>query len=109
MVDTRKVLAQSKPAAGVLTDIYTVAALTSAIVSSIVICNRAPYGCTFSLSVAVAGAGDEEKQYLYYELPIEANDTFTATIGMTLDAADVVRGYSDYGNVAFNLFGMEST
>lgn len=109
MADARKVLAQYAPAAGMLTDIYTVALATSVVVSSLVICNRNPYDVEVRVAVAVAGAADVDKQYLYYDLPLPANETFIATIGITLAATDVVRGYSDVGNVAFNLFGMEST
>jgi len=46
---------------------------------------------------------------LYYDLPIEANDTFTATIGMTLATTDVVKVYAGTANVSFNLYGTEIT
>lgn len=77
-------------------------------VSTLSVCNRGT-ATTFRVSMAVAGAADDVKQYLYYDLPIGANDTFLATIGITLGETDVVRCYAASDNVSFNLFGIEST
>lgn len=41
MISTYKVLGQSAPAATTAVDLYTVPALTSTIVSTITVCNRA--------------------------------------------------------------------
>ena len=105
MSDTAKVLAQSIPAAGSLTNVYTAALM--AVVSSIKACNQSPYPTTFRISVAVAGAADSSKQYLYYDVAIPGNDTFTATEGWTLAATDVLRCQSANGSVSFNVFGIE--
>lgn len=109
MPDTRKTLGQSDPSAGSLTDLYTVPALTSTVVSSFVAANRNSYAAEFRMSVAVAGAADDLKQYLYYDFEIPANDTFIATIGMTLATTDIVRVYSQSGGISYNLFGLESS
>lgn len=109
MADTRKVLGQSNPAARTLTDLYTVPGAASVVVSSIVICNQSTADAKARVSVAVAGAADEPKQYLYYDLDVPGNETFIATIGITLAATDVVRVYSDTDYLSFNLFGLEST
>lgn len=109
MADTLKVLGQATPAAA-LTTLYTVPAATSTTVSSVVICNRSAGSLPFRLSVAVAGAADATKQYLYFDEPVAANDTFIATIGITLATTDVVRCYGDAGsNLSFNLFGVQVT
>lgn len=102
------VLAQNNPAAATSTDIYTVAAGKKAVVASIIVCNMGVAG-SFRISVAVAGLALAPKQYLYYDLPIDANDTFIATIGLTLGPADVVRVYASHVNMAFNLSGVELT
>lgn len=108
MAEAQKVLGQSSPAAGVLTDCYT--APSKAVVSSVFACNRSSIDDTLiRVSVAVAGAADEAKQYIYYDLPVLAADTFASTTGITLGAGDVVRCYSASGNVSFNLFGVEVT
>jgi hypothetical protein len=59
--------------------------------------------------VAVAGAVDNAKQYLFYDTAIAANTTVTVTIGITLGAADVVRVYATLATLSFNLFGVELT
>jgi hypothetical protein len=109
VADTFKVLGQSAPAATTLTDLYTVPAATSVTSSSIVVCNRGTTTAKFRVSVAIAGAVDANAQYLYYDRSLPANDTFTATLGITLAATDKVRVQADTANCSFNLFGVEVT
>lgn len=107
MAESLKVLGQVVPSATTLTTLYTVPSSTSTAISSLVICNQNNSQITFRISIAVAGAADNAKQYLYYNLPLLAYDTFVATIGQSLSAADVVRVYSDTANVSFNVTGVE--
>jgi len=107
MVEVYKVLAQLSPSATTLTTAYTVPGATSATISSIVICNTTVSSITFRISVQIAAAADNIKQYLYYDLPVEGNDTFIATIGITLATTDVVKVYASTTDVAFNIFGVE--
>lgn len=109
MAEALKVLGQIVPSANSLTAVYTVPALTQATVSSISICNQNATGIVFRISVAVNGAADDPKQYLYYDLPLLENDTFVATVGMSLAAGDVIRVRSNTANVSFNVFGVELT
>ena len=109
MAETRKVLYQIVPGAASLTDSYVVPGSTQAIVSSIVISNNSATPTAFRISVAIAGAADNSKQYLYYDTPIAGNDTFVATIGITLGAADKIRVYATLATLAFNVFGVELT
>jgi hypothetical protein len=109
MAEAHKPLAQTNPSAATLTDSYTVPSATSAVVSSIVICNRGGTETSIRISVAVGGAANDNKQYLYYDLPLPANDTFIATIGVTLAATDVIRVYAADAQVSFNIFGVEIT
>ena len=110
MPETKKILGQLDAPMAALTDFYTVPANTQVVSSSIVVCNRDPNNaCSFRLSVAKGGAADDLKQYLYYGLICPQAQTFIATIGITLSAGDVVRGWSELGNMSFNLFGVEIT
>jgi len=108
MADLVKVLAQSQPAITNLTDLYTVPGGRTTVISSVTVCNLGA-NSSWRLSIAIAGAVDSPKQYLYYDMPHTANDTFIATIGITLSAGDIVRIYSGSGNISFNLFGVEET
>ena len=107
MPTTYKVLGQSSPLATTETLLYVVPSATTAIGSSIIIANRGTSVVTFRVSIAVSGAVTTNKDYLYYDLPIGANDTFIATIGITLATTDEVRVYASNTNLSFSLYGSE--
>jgi hypothetical protein len=109
MTDTILVLGQSMPTANTLTTLYTVPAATSATISSITICNHSSTPDTFNLSIAPGGASDTPSQYIYYELYLDGNDTFIATVGFTMATTDVVRVLSLNGTSSFSLFGVQIT
>lgn len=104
--ETRKVLAQASPTIGILTNVYTVAALTQAVISTLTVCNRGS-ATNFRISIAINGAVDVASQYIYYDVYIEDQETFASTIGITLGPGDVVRLYSGNGLLTINLFGVE--
>jgi len=109
MALTLKVLGQVAPAATTATDLYTVPGATSTVVSTLLVCNRGATSATFRVSVRVAGAADATKQYLYYDVAIAKNDTFTATLGVSLAATDVITVYAGNANLSFSAFGQEKT
>jgi hypothetical protein len=109
MADTVKILGQSAPNATTETDLYTVPAATSAVVSSIVVCNRGTTSTTFRISVSQAGAATTNKDYLYDDITIGGMDTFVATIGISLATTDKIRVYAGNANLSFNAFGVEIT
>ncbi len=107
MATTLKILGQTSPSALTETDLYSVPAVTSAVVSTITICNRSTSQATFRVSVSVAGAATGNKDYIYYDVILGGNDTFAATMGISLAATDKIRVYSSTANLSFNLFGQE--
>ena len=107
MAEAIKILGQANPSATTLTDLYTVPAATTATASTLAICNRTSSTITVRVSVAVAGASDDVKQYLLYDRKILKNDSEFLTIGITLAATDVVRVYTSALGASFNLFGVE--
>jgi hypothetical protein len=110
MAEAYKVLAQSNPAATTSTDVYTVPAATSAIISTAVFCNRsATNKIEFRFSVAPAGAALSNEQYIYYDVSLQPSDTLTLTIGITLETTDKLRVYTDNATLSVNIFGMEIT
>jgi hypothetical protein len=96
-------------AAGTLTDVYTVGAGKMAVISTIVVCNRNGSPILYRLSIALAGAADNVKQYIAYDVTLQANTSDSWTIGVTLAATDVVRARSDTANVSVNVFKAEMT
>lgn len=107
MATTYKVLAQSAPAATTNTDVYTVGAGKSVVISTIVIANRATAVGSFRLAVRVAGATLTNAQYLAYDVAVGASDSTTLTLGITLAATDVVTVYTSSSNMSVNIFGSE--
>jgi len=107
MATTYKILGQSSPAATTPTNLYTVPAATSAVGSSLIVANRGTSTASFRVSVSAAGAATTNKDYIYYDLQIGSNDTFIATVGITLATTDVVRVYASNTNLSFQLYGSE--
>ena len=108
MANVYKVLGQSNPAATTLTTLYTVPAATSAVASTLTVCN---IGVSTTVRVAVrpAGAGIANQHYILYDAALSANDTLFFTIGLSLATTDVVSVYAGTANVSFNLYGTEIT
>jgi hypothetical protein len=107
MATTYKVLGQSNPAATTSTALYTVPALTQAIVSTLTVCNQAATDATFRVSISVNGATLSAKEYIAYDASISRNGFVGLTLGITLGAADIVRVYGSTANLSFSIFGTE--
>ncbi len=107
MAEAPKNLGQSLPAANTLTDLYTVPASKSTVLSTLLVCNQSASPIRFRVSHAVAAAVDARSQYLYYDEVVPANKTFTATLGISGVAGDVLRVYSNSPEVSFNAYGVE--
>lgn len=104
-----KVLGQSAPSATTATTLYTVPASTQAVGSTIVVCNRGTLAGSYRVAVRPSGASLANQHYLAYDISIGPNSTETWTIGVTLDATDVVTVYASTANFTFALFGSEIT
>jgi hypothetical protein len=107
MANVYKVLGQSAPAATTDTALYTVPSATEAVISTIVIANRAATAGTFRLAVRPDGASIANQHYLAYDVPIGGNDSTTLTLGITVDAADVITVRASSADMSFNVFGSE--
>lgn len=107
MPTTYKVLAQSAPSATTNTDIYTVPAQTMTVISTIVVANRAASSATYRIAVRPNGATLANQHYLAYDVTVGASDSTTITLGITMDAADVLTVYASTANLSFNVFGSE--
>lgn len=102
-----KVLGQSAPAATTLTALYTVPSATEAVVSTIVVANRAAAPATYRIAVRPNGASLANQHYIAYDVTVGASDSTTLTLGITMDAADVLTVYASTANLSFNVFGSE--
>jgi glucose-6-phosphate dehydrogenase assembly protein OpcA len=102
-----KVLGQSNPSATTLTTLYTVPSATEAVVSSIIIANLAATAATFRIAVRPDGASIANSQYVGYDITVGASDSTVLTLGITMNAADVLSVYASTSTVTFSAFGSE--
>lgn len=109
MADVIKVLGQADPAATTTTVLYTVPDLNLTTCSSLVICNRNGSAVTVRVSVHVNDASADNKQFIYYDKQVSANDTLASILGITLNQNDVIKVYASSTGVSFNLFGVETS
>jgi hypothetical protein len=106
MATAYKVLGQVHPAATTNTTLYTVPSATSAVCSTISICNMG-VSTTYRIAVRPAGATLADQHYLVYEAASNQYDTALLTIGVTLATTDVVTVYAGTADVTFQLYGSE--
>jgi len=107
MATSYKILGQVNPSATTNTDVYTVPAASSAVVSTISITSLDASSQTFRIAFRKAGASIDNKQYLAYNTTIAALDTVVLTLGITLAATDVITVYASNANLVFQVFGSE--
>jgi glucose-6-phosphate dehydrogenase assembly protein OpcA len=101
------VLGQSIPSATTATTLYTVPASTQSVVSTITVCNQAATAATYRIAIRVAGASLATSQYIAYDVSLPANASDTLTLGITLNATDVITVYSSTATMSFGAFGSE--
>lgn len=106
MATTYKVLGQANPSATTNTTLYTAPAATSAVCSTLTVCNTG-LSTLFRVAVRPAGASLSNVHYIVFDSPINSNDTIFLTLGITLATTDVVTVYANTPNVTFGLFGSE--
>jgi hypothetical protein len=106
MATTYKVLGQSKPSATTATTLYTCPSATQTVISSLVVTNQSTAG-TFRIAVRPNGATLSGEHYIAYDAPIGANSFISLTLGLTIDASDVVTIYASTADMSFNAYGSE--
>jgi len=107
MATAYKVLGQSNPAATTATTLYTVPVSTQAVISTLVVCNQASTAATFRIAVRVGGAALAASQYLAYDVTVGAADSTALTLGITVNATDIVTIYGSSATLSFTAFGSE--
>jgi|TARA_Y100000289_G_C3895367_1_gene136194 hypothetical protein len=107
MATAYKILGQTGDASANDVTLYTVPSSTETIVSSIVVCNREAADNTFRIAAKANGGSVANEDYLAFDTTISANDTVTLTLGITLDATDIISVGASDANVSFSAFGSE--
>jgi hypothetical protein len=120
MATTYRNIAQIVPTGTTYTDLYTVPAATSVVVSSIIICNQtattglvrvylrsgiAAAGAGLSILGAAGPAAPSPSAFILYDVNIYAGSTLSLTLGVTATATEVFGVYSTINPVSFQLYG----
>lgn len=97
--------------------VYKVPAATSTTISSILVCNNSGSAVTFRIwydaagsaagTTGIAAPATTTGAYYFFDQELDANSTFSATLGITLGANNTVIVSSSSTSVSFNLFGAE--
>jgi hypothetical protein len=109
MPTSYKVLGQSAPGATTDTTLYTVPSSTEAIISTLVVANRAATAATYRIAIRPNGATLANLHYIAFDVSVAASDSTTLTLGLTLDAADVITVRASTADLTFSVFGSEIT
>jgi hypothetical protein len=80
---------------------------TSAVLSTISVCNRDTGSGTFRIAIRPAGASIANQHYVVYDAALGANSTATFTLGVTLATTDVVTVRASTADFSFSAFGSE--
>lgn len=102
-----KVLGQANPAATTDTTLYTVPNATEAVISTIVVANLSNTAATYRIAVRPNGATLANQHYVAFDVTVGGNDSTAITLGITVDATDVVTVRASTANLAFSAFGSE--
>jgi hypothetical protein len=108
LATTYKILGQVQPGTTSNENIYTVPASTEAIVSTIVVANTGGTDSTFRIFVRQNGAAAASSNAIAFDTAIPANSQAAFSLGITLDAADVITVQASTSSaVTFTAFGSE--
>jgi hypothetical protein len=89
-------------------NLYTVPADTSAVISTICICNRGSSSATYKIAHVDGGIENvSDEDYIVYDATINANDSGFLTIGATMEATHSILVESDSTSVNFIAWGSE--
>tara|TARA_R100000231_G_C5295869_1_gene156037 strand:- start:503 stop:832 length:330 start_codon:yes stop_codon:yes gene_type:complete len=109
MANAYKILGQVDDASSNDVELYLVGSGKEAVVSTIIVCNRENAANTFRIATKSDNSSVANTDYVAYDSTVNANDTITLTLGITLQAgAEISVGSSD-NNVTFQAYGTEIT
>ena len=104
-----KILGQLISTANTAANLYSVPAATSAVLSTVCVCNQANTAATFKLAVRPVLTALGSQHYLNFDTQIPGNDSITLTLGITMGNTDVMVVNASTSNISFSAFGSEIT
>jgi len=102
-----KVLGQSAPSATTNTNLYTVPTGKQAVISTIIVANRASSAASYRLAVRPDGSTISTEHYIAYDVVVAGNDSTALTLGLSLGGDDILTIYASSASLSFGVFGSE--
>ena len=94
---------------GTYATLYTTPAATEAVISSIVIANRASSDVTVRVGTDTTAGTPADQEFIVYDAVVAGNDTVALTLGVCLDPEKYLRVSSSASTVGFSAFLTEIT
>jgi len=109
MANAYKILGQQTTAAGgsTYTTLYTPSGTSSAIISTISVCNQTSTAATYRIAVVPNSSAPSSANMVVYGATVNGNDTTFLTLGITLQNGATIQVYSSATTVSFSAFGSE--
>jgi hypothetical protein len=107
MATNYRVLGQLAPLGTTATDLYTVPAGKQSVISTLIVCNRATTAASYRIAIRPAGSTLTNSQYIAYDVAVGGGDSTNLTLGLSLEATDVITVYASTANLSFSAFGAE--
>lgn len=110
MANTYKRLGAINPSANTQTNVYVVPAATSAVVSSITICNQSASNASYSIALMNSSefnAAAPTATFIVRGATVPAADTIILTMGMTANAGMVLAANASSASISISAFGSE--
>lgn len=109
---TPSILGTSDPAAATNTNLYTVPASTTTMVTFLSVCNRSGTSVNVRVGIDVGGNGTNsptDAEWIYYDLAVAANSTslLDAAQGLWLGALDDIVVYASASDMSFIVSGVQ--
>ena len=100
---------QGTASTGTYVTLYTTPTSTSAVISSIVICNQTASELTVRIGLTTTAGTPTSAQFLVFDAVVAGNDTVSLTLGVTMDASKFLRVSSSANTCSFSAFVSEIT
>lgn len=108
MATAYKILGQAAPAATTNSDLITVGAAKSQVISTLVVANTTTTDATCRVFARIAGAAAATTNALVYDVTVPGAGVQAFTLGITLAATDVLTVRTGTANaLTFTAFGSE--
>jgi hypothetical protein len=98
---------QGTSAIGTYATLYETTSSTSAVVSTIAICNTSATSATYRIGIDDSPGTPVANEWLIYDATVAANDTIFLTVGIAISASRFIRISSSANTVTFSAFVSE--